>query len=183
VNQSFDTPHDPAQARRPVPKTCPQDLSPRPVPSPKKRRRDPPGTSYFAAILEGRPPTLTAKSLRFTEVLDWTRPVRDLQPLSTAGRVTPGEALLSLEVLPNPQNSAFCRYLSPLPDSNRRPPPYHGGFGLRRCARNSACWHASMEFGCFSASRALPRRALSFPEKPRALSPKPVPKSLAFDAT
>ena len=28
---------------------------------------------------------------------------------------------------------------SPLTDSNRRPPPYHGGFGLQQRGRNSAC--------------------------------------------
>jgi hypothetical protein len=29
---------------------------------------------------------------------------------------------------------------SPLTDSNRRPPPYHGGFALREELRNSACY-------------------------------------------
>ncbi len=35
-------------------------------------------------------------------------------------------ALLDLEGLANHQKPSFCRYLSPLPDSNRGPPPYHG---------------------------------------------------------
>jgi hypothetical protein len=35
--------------------------------------------------------------------------------------------LLVQEGLGNHRKGPFCRYLSPLPDSNRRPPPYHGG--------------------------------------------------------
>jgi hypothetical protein len=36
-----------------------------------------------------------------------------------------GESLLGRERLDIPRNMPFCRYLSPLPDSNRGPPPYH----------------------------------------------------------
>jgi hypothetical protein len=64
--------------------------------------------------------------LRFREVLDRTRSEGALQGLPTRGRPFPGRALLSSEVRRNPQNGLFCRYLSPLPDSNRGPPPYHG---------------------------------------------------------
>jgi hypothetical protein len=40
------------------------------------------------------------------------------------------ESLLNEEGLGNTQKWPICRYLSPLPDSNRGPPPYHGGFAL-----------------------------------------------------
>jgi hypothetical protein len=33
--------------------------------------------------------------------------------------------LIELKGLRYPQKLPICRYLSPLPDSNRRPPPYH----------------------------------------------------------
>jgi hypothetical protein len=36
--------------------------------------------------------------------------------------------LLDEEGLGNTPKRPICRYLSPLPDSNRGPPPYHGGF-------------------------------------------------------
>jgi hypothetical protein len=35
--------------------------------------------------------------------------------------------LIELKGLRYPQKLPICRYLSPLPDSNRRPPPYHPG--------------------------------------------------------
>jgi hypothetical protein len=50
---------------------------------------------------------------------------------SLAGSIR--EPLLDEEGLDNTQKWPICRYLSPLPDSNRGPPPYHGGFALLLC--------------------------------------------------
>jgi hypothetical protein len=47
----------------------------------------------------------------------------------------------------------FCRYLSPLPDSNRGPPPYHGGLELRLCDVGKALGSAlSLQIGPFLSS-------------------------------
>jgi hypothetical protein len=62
-------------------------------------------------------------------------------------------ALLTLEGLDSHQKGPFCRYLSPLPDSNRGPPPYHGGFELRLCdAGNALCCARSLQVGWFGSS-------------------------------
>jgi hypothetical protein len=88
--------------------------------------------------------------LRFREVLDRTRSEGALQGLPTRGRPFPGRALLSSEVRRNPQNGLFCRYLSPLPDSNRRPPPYHGGFAPLLCdLGNARGTRFSLQFDSF----------------------------------
>jgi hypothetical protein len=68
-------------------------------------------------------------------------------------RRVPGRALLSSEVRRNPQNGLFCRYLSPLPDSNRGPPPYHGGFDQPLCDVGKALASAlSLHFAWFVCS-------------------------------
>ena len=59
---------------------------------------------------------------------------------------------------------------SPLTDSNRRPPPYHGGFGLRLYDAGRALTYAlSLQFRRFS-SWLLPslERTLTLPGNPRA---------------
>jgi hypothetical protein len=60
----------------------------------------------------------------------------DLQGVFCAHGWPDPPALLSQEVLRGLRKGPFCRYLSPLPDSNRRPPPYHRA--ARREARASA---------------------------------------------
>jgi hypothetical protein len=63
------------------------------------------------------------------------------------------EPLLDREGLDISQNMAFCRYLSPLPDSNRGPPPYHGGFALLLCDLGRALSSAlSLQPGWFLRS-------------------------------
>ncbi len=48
------------------------------------------------------------------------------------------------------KNPRVRGFLSPLPDSNRGPPPYHGGFGLRLRDLGKAPKRAlSLQFGSF----------------------------------
>jgi hypothetical protein len=52
----------------------------------------------------------------------------------------------------NPKEEARLAGLlqSPLTDSNRRPPPYHGGFAPLLCELGKALGSAlSLQFGCF----------------------------------
>jgi hypothetical protein len=70
---------------------------------------------------------------------------------------------------------AFSR--SPLTDSNRRPPPYHGGFGLSTlCRRFAFTERFRRKLSSSAARRSLPQHALNLPEKPRTcpqnLSPR-----------
>jgi hypothetical protein len=53
-------------------------------------------------------------------------------PSGSCSTTRAGRGLLDEEGLRSLQKGPFCRYLSPLPDSNRGPPPYHGGFELCR---------------------------------------------------
>jgi hypothetical protein len=56
------------------------------------------------------------------------RPIcREFSELLTDSTRESCESLRNQEGLGNHQKRPFCRYLSPLPDSNRGPPPYHGG--------------------------------------------------------
>ena len=131
---------------RPVPKTCPRLA----IPLFSLRRR-----SWRRPIQ-----AVSAHTLR----AGLSRP-------SGAGRCSAGSALraicrefpgffsfdpkplLNREGLDFPQNRPFCRYLSPLPDSNRGPPPYHGGFGLRLCdAGKALCSALSLQVGWFISS-------------------------------
>jgi hypothetical protein len=74
------------------------------------KRRAPP---YQGGARANRPRLPFAGSFRST----WTEfTLATLKPL------------LDQEGLGNREKGTFCRYLSPLPDSNRGPPPYHGGF-------------------------------------------------------
>jgi hypothetical protein len=51
------------------------------------------------------------------------------------------------------QKPPFCRSLSPLPDSNRGPPPYHGGFDQPLCDVGKALASAlSLHFAWFVCS-------------------------------
>lgn len=57
-------------------------------------------------------------------------------------------ALLTQEGLGSRQKWPICRYLSPLPDSNRGPPPYHGGSGAVLAGTSG---HARSRFSCKSS--------------------------------
>ena len=87
-------------------------------------------------------------------------------------------ALLDQEGLGDPQKWPLCRDLSPLPDSNRGPPPYHGGFALREGDRGTALATAFFlqlrRFVC-QTHPSLPT-ALSLPEKPRTCPQNPSPR-------
>jgi hypothetical protein len=107
----------------PVPRggaSAPQNLSPR-FGAPQWRRRFHPLSSEF----QGSRSAHLVEALRVTEVLCPSGQEADLQgvfgPLVDATR----EPFLDQEGLGNHQNRPICRYLSPLPDSNRGPPPYH----------------------------------------------------------
>jgi hypothetical protein len=70
---------------------------------------------------------------------------------SLAGSIR--EPLLDQEGLGSYQKELFCRYLSPLPESNRGPPPYHGGFDLLLCHVGTALASAlSLHLGWFVCS-------------------------------
>jgi hypothetical protein len=56
--------------------------------------------------------------------------------------------LLDLEGLGSHQKAPICRYLSPLPDSNRGPPPYHGGSQASHAYTRD---HSRHSFSCKSA--------------------------------
>jgi hypothetical protein len=58
------------------------------------------------------------------------------------------EPFLDEEGLGNTHKWPICRLLSPLPDSNRGPPPYHGGFGASRAYTRD---HPRHGFSCKSA--------------------------------
>jgi hypothetical protein len=87
------------------------------------------------------------------------------------------EPLLNEEGLGNTQKWPICRYLSPLPDSNRGPPPYHGGFAPLLCDLGK---RLVARFPCNSAGlSACSTLSSKDPEPPRVaanLSPEPSPK-------
>src|SRR5437588_969839 len=110
------------------------------------------------------------KSLPPKEVL---HAVRSLRSSQTAWRpATLGTHLgdrlrdaRAMYVRPRGNKKAICwPFKSPLTDSNRRPPPYHGGFG---CGRGSEQQRLLPRFACGRAvslaGAPLPRRALSIP--------------------
>jgi hypothetical protein len=88
--------------------------------------------------------------------------------------------LLSRVVLyaisPDNKNPRFAGVLSPLPDSNRGPPPYHGGFDQLLCDVATALDKA---FSCNSAGFSASSTPVSGdpkpPRKPSNLSPRPSP--------
>ncbi len=100
---------------------CPQDLSPRF------------GAPRSAARLSSFPATFNAYDLghrsgpslpgRCSVDSDKTAICGVFGRLADSTR----ESLLTREGLDSHQNRSICRYLSPLTDSNRRPPPYHSG--------------------------------------------------------
>ena len=147
-------------SRAPVPKTCPHHQGLTTGLATK---------TPYAALLEDQPLSSTAESLCFTEVLRRTRSGCDFQRLSCSDRLVLAEPLLPREVLRTSRNRPFCRYLSPLPDSNRGPPPYHGGFPLRdRGGPNSVCLQVFPATQIVRRLRApLSRRTLSGPQQPR----------------
>jgi hypothetical protein len=121
----------------------------------------------------------TAEHLRPREVLCVDQIRRDLRGVSLTSGPPDSPVLLDPEGLRNLQNVAICRNLSPLTDSNRRPPPYHGGFAPlpviseRRLVARFPC-----NLPGFSARSTL---ALEDPERPRRapnLSPEPSPKEV-----
>jgi hypothetical protein len=61
-------------------------------------------------------------------------------------------------------NPRFAALLSPLPDSNRGPPPYHGGFALREGDRGTALLRRfSCNYTVSSVRRTPPSKS---PESP-----------------
>jgi hypothetical protein len=91
------------------------------------------------------------------------------------------EPLLNEEGLGNTQKWPICRYLSPLPDSNRGPPPYHGGFAPLLCDLGK---RLVARFPCNSAGlSACSTLSSKDPEPPRVaanLSPEPSPRKPAL---
>jgi hypothetical protein len=77
---------------------------------------------------------------------------------------------------------ALRGFLSPLPDSNRGPPPYHGDSGFRHTASDERLLARS---SCNSASSSVRRTPsstrLELPRETLNLSPNPVPKQAIFD--
>ena len=70
---------------------------------------------------------------------------------------------------------------SPLTDSNRRPPPYHGGWSLRRRVGPSVL--PALFLSAYAALRPLWAKCLSVPEEPREtrhVSPRSVSKPLPW---
>jgi len=73
---------------------------------------------------------------------------------------------------------------SPLTDSNRRPPPYHGGFRTRRRVGGVAL--PAFSLVCLRGLASDFGSALGVPQHPREslnLSPRPVPKTVSHLAT
>ena len=68
--------------------------------------------------------------------------------------------------------------ISPLTDSNRRPPPYHGGFTLReRAERTALIYRFPCYYGISCATRAPSSESPEQPSTSSNLSPEPVPRS------
>src|SRR5215211_1895373 len=100
--------------RSSVPKTCPQPCSA------KTRNAT---SSQFPGTF-GRLATTSLSSLSVSRRCSMNAKFAGIFGLRTdSGRA----ALLDQEELGNHEKGPFCRYLSPLPDSNRGPPPYHFG--------------------------------------------------------
>ena len=69
---------------------------------------------------------------------------------------------------------------SPLPDSNRRPPPYHRGFRpQKRDSEQPLLARFSCNYAASSVRRILPSKSLEPPSKASNLSPIPIPRSQA----
>jgi hypothetical protein len=164
--------HHRHRARRlAVPKTCPR------IARLRLPRLEESKSACVHAIFRTPSATTDRRPLRFTEVLGQSAPGRDLQEVFSRlaeSILSDSEALLDQEGLGSHQKGPFCRYLSPLPDSNRGPPPYHGGFELQLHGAATALISAlSLQLGWFfcpshhrlEAPRASPK------------NPKPVPKT------
>jgi hypothetical protein len=107
------------------------------------------------------------------------------KPLRASRAIHAGRAaLLSRVVLYAPnlgnKNPRFAGVLSPLPDSNRGPPPYHGDFAFRRCGVRSPFYMAvSLRISGLAPTESW---VSSEPDPTRQtpdLSPRPVPKGCA----
>jgi hypothetical protein len=160
-------------------RACGLASSPKPVPNGRRAAAGDSDFALFQRVLTIPVAALSSKPLLFTEV-----PVESVEAAvyREFSRVWPSltgsirEPLLDEEGLGNTQKWPICRYLSPLPDSNRGPPPYHGGFAPLRCDLGKAL---VARFPCnlvgFSACSI---RSLKDPEPPRKasdLSPEPSP--------
>ena len=136
--------------------------------------------------LQRRPQNLSPHSLLTSTLVRSEAPTA--QPSHTSVRLPrslSGASLLHREVFVgvvfDNKNRPFAGSLSfqksPLTDSNRRPPPYHGEFALRLCDLGKALGSAlSLQSGWFLRSVPL---ALNDPEPPRGapnLSPEPSPR-------
>src|SRR5262245_15099192 len=85
--------------------------------------------SSFPATFGTRDHAGHAEPLRMTEVpyqIGQTAICREFSTPPEPACDSTCEPLLDQEGLAYLQKPPFCRYLSPLPDSNRGPPPYHG---------------------------------------------------------
>jgi hypothetical protein len=89
------------------------------------------------------------------------------------------DPLLTCESILTTRNRYLQGLSSPLTDSNRRPPPYHGGFALRLTSVGIALAKPfSLHPRLFRrATPQLPRRPPSRPQNPRACPQNPSPKT------
>ena len=148
----------------------PQDLSPRKASGVCAGE---PGAeiALFKRFRTLRPGFATGEPLPSKEVLRYAAQQSDLQPLFVRrGDLDSGPTVMrrcsvvQCQATKIPDFRGFFLYQSPLTDSNRRPPPYHGGFALREGTEEQRLFAG---FPCYgrtsSAGRTPPSES---PERP-----------------